>query len=370
VAELVVLALPAGPAFVTALRRVWDRGDAAFPLDLRLPPAARDDVLRAMAPHALIDSDGVEHRRQGGPTLPHGDALVVATSGTTGTPKGVVLTHEAVVASARATSVRLGVAADDHWLACLPLAHIGGLSVVTRALALGTALTVLPGFDAEAVTAAARRGCTLVSLVATAMARIDPADFRVVVLGGARPPAIVPPNAVVTYGSTETGSGIVYDGVALDGVEVELDDDGAIRVRGSMLLRAYRDGHDPKDANGWLDTGDLGSFIDGRLVVHGRRDDLVITGGENVWPDRVEAALLTAVGVADVAVAGVDDGEWGQRVVAYVVPAETSTPPTLADLRAAVKAVLPAFCAPRQLVLVDHIPRTTLGKVRRGSLSP
>ena len=135
-----------------------------------------------------------------------------------------MLTHDAVAASAWATSRRLGVTADDHWLACLPLAHVGGLAVVTRALVIGTRLTVLPGFEPDAVTAA---GATLVSLVATALRRIDPPPFRTIVLGGAAPPADLPPNVVTTYGMTETGSGVVYDGRPLDGVDVRIDDDGA-----------------------------------------------------------------------------------------------------------------------------------------------
>jgi o-succinylbenzoate---CoA ligase len=304
--------------------------------------------------------------RTGGRPVDDGDALVVTTSGTTGTPKAVVLTHRAVAASATATSRRLGVEpSGDRWLACLPLAHVGGLSVVTRAVLTGTPLTVHPGFDAAAAMAS---GATLVSLVPTALARVDPGRFRTIVLGGASPPEVLAPNVVTTYGLTETGSGVVYDGRHLDGVEVRIAAGGEVHLRGPMLLRAYRDGTDPKDADGWLATGDLGRFEDGRLVVHGRRDDLIITGGENVWPEPVERVLAEAPGVAAVAVAGAPDAEWGQRVVAYVVAADVSRPPTLADLRARIKAVLPAWCAPRQLVLVDTLPRTALGKVRRDQL--
>ena len=108
------------------------------------------------------------------------------TSGTTGAPKGVVLTHDAVVASAVASSARLDVTADDHWLACLPLSHVGGLSVVTRALHTGTRLTVIGGFDVDAVE---RSDATLVSLVSTALHRIDASRFRTILLGGARPPS-------------------------------------------------------------------------------------------------------------------------------------------------------------------------------------
>lgn len=370
--RLVALDLPAGPRFVEALRRVWDRGDAALPLDARLPPAARDQVLEAMAPGSVIDASGERPLAGGRPVQP-GDALVVATSGSTGVPKGAVLTHAAVAASAAATSARLGATAADHWIACLPLAHVGGLSVVTRAIHTGAALTVLERFDADAVAAAARPEGSFVSLVATALARVDPARFRTIVLGGARPPADLPPNVVTTYGMTETGSGIVYDGMPIDGVEVRIGADGEIEVRGLMLLRAYRDGTVPVDRDGWLPTGDLGAWAgDGRLVVHGRRAELIISGGENVWPQRVEQVLLGAPGVADVAVVGVADAEWGERVVAVVVPVDARTPPTLDEIRAHAKTVLPAYCAPRELRLVEQIPRTALGKPRRdllGSIS-
>ncbi len=368
-ARLVALDLPGGPAFADAVRRVWDTGDAVLPIDQRLPAAARDALLATMSPSARLDADG-EHALGGGRPVESGDALVMPTSGSTGVPKGVVLTHAALDASARATSARLGVTDDDHWLACLPLAHIGGFSVLTKAWSTGTRLTVLPGFDAAAVTAAADAGCTLVSLVATALARIDSARFRVIVLGGSRPPADRPANCVTTYGLTETGSGIVYDGRPIDGVEVAIDDDGGIRVRGPMLLRCYRDGTDPVDADGWFPTGDLGAWLpDGRLHVAGRRGDLIITGGENVWPETVEDALRRHPGVRDVAVAGVADAEWGQRVVAWIVPADPADPPSLADLRAVVSERHPTFVAPKDLVLVDEVPRTALGKVVRSALA-
>ena len=369
-ARLVALDLPGGPEFAAAVRRVWDDGDAVLPVDQRLPAAARATLFATMAPAARLDADG-EQPLRGGRSVEPGDALVMPTSGSTGVPKGVVLTHAALDASARATSERLDVTDADHWLACLPLAHIGGFSVLTKAWSTGTRLTVLPGFDAGAVTAAADAGCTLVSLVATALARIDPARFRMIVLGGSRPPADRPANTVATYGLTETGSGIVYDGRPLDGVEVRIDDDGGIRVRGAMLLRCYRDGTTPIDAAGWLATGDLGEWLaDGRLHVAGRRGDLIITGGENVWPETVEDALRRHPGVRDVAVAGVADAEWGQRVVAWVVPAVPTRPPSLGDLRAAVSERHPAFMAPKELVLVDEVPRTALGKVVRSALAP
>ena len=317
-----------------------------------------------MAPATVIGAAGDETSLEGGTDVEPGDALVVATSGASGAPKGVVLTHDAVAASARATNTRLGVTVGDHWLACLPLSHVGGLSVITRALAGGTRLTVLPRFDPDAVMAA---GATLVSLVATALQRIDPARFRTIVLGGSAPPPDLPANVVTTYGMTETGSGVVYDGSPLDGVDVHVGVDGEVGVRGPMLLRAYRDGTVPL-VDGWFATGDLGRWdAAGRLVVDGRRSDLIISGGENVWPEPVEAVLRRHPHVADVAVTGDPDPEWGQAVTAYVVA--DGDPPTLDELRDAVKHELAPHCAPRRLVVVAAIPRTALGKIRRAEVT-
>jgi o-succinylbenzoate---CoA ligase len=351
-----VLAARGTPAFVDDLRRAWDAGDAVLPLDPRLPGPALDRLLAAARVREPVEP---------------GDALVVATSGTTGEPKAVVLTHDAVAASARATSARLAVdPAVDRWLACLPLAHVGGLAVVTRAIHTGTPLTVQDRVERAAVAAAAAEGCTLVSLVPTVLPRVDVAPFRAVVLGGSAMPSVLPPRAVTTYGLTETGSGVVYDGVPLDGVEVRAVG-GRIELRCPMALRSYRDGSDPKGPDGWLPTGDAGTWDASarRLVVHGRADDVVITGGENVWPAAVERVLHRCPGVAEVAVVGRPDPEWGERVVAVVVPAAGAAAPTLAALRDAVKAELPAYAAPREVELVAALPRTASGKVARYRLT-
>ena len=355
--RLIVVEARGGDAVVDRLRRAWDDRDAVFPLDPRLPAPARDRVLAAVRPE-----DGVDD----------GDALVVATSGTTGEPKAAVLTHDAVAASARATSARLAVdPATDRWLACLPLAHVGGLSVVTRALVTGTPLTVHDRVVPAAVEAAATAGCTLVSLVPAVLDRVDTAAFRAVVLGGSAMPADLPANAVTTYGMTETGSGVVYDGRPLDGVEVRVVD-GQVQVRGPMLLRCYRDGRDPKDREGWFATGDAGAWDAeaSRLQVFGRAGDLIVTGGENVWPVAVERVLAGHPAVGEVAVVGRPDPRWGQRVVALVVPATAGAPPTLDELREAVGRVLPAYAAPRELELVAALPRTPTGKVARHRLAP
>jgi O-succinylbenzoic acid--CoA ligase len=370
VPDLVAIDLPGGPEFVIALRTAWDRGDAALPLDQRLSRTAQGAVLDRLRPARVVHVGDEEHRPGGVPVEP-GDALVLATSGTTGMPKGVVLTHDAVAASAGATSSRLGVAAGRHrWLACLPLNHVGGLSVVTRSLLTGTPLTVLPRFDRDQVLAACGPD-VFVSLVPTALGRVGAEHFHTVVLGGSRPPEDLPANVVTTYGLTETGSGVVYDGVPLSGVEVSIDETTSeIRIRGPMLLRAYRDGTEPLDAAGWLATGDAG-WLDaaGRVQVHGRMTELIITGGENVWPGPVEAALRTLPGVADVVVAGRPDAEWGQRVVAWIVPLDDADPPTLRDVRDRVAERVAPYAAPRQVHLVEQLPRTALGKVPAGRLS-
>jgi O-succinylbenzoic acid--CoA ligase len=177
----------------------------------------------------------------------------------------------------------------------------------------------------------------------------------------------LPSNVVRTYGMTETGSGIAYDGRPLAGVELRIVD-GEIHVRGPQLLRCYRDGTDPKDDNGWFATGDAGTITDGVLHVDGRIGDVINTGGEKVWPIAVERSIEGCAGVAEVAIAGRPDEEWGQRVVAFVVPTDAHNPPSLDALRAKVKETLPAYCAPKELVLTDALPRTASGKIQRDRL--
>ncbi len=368
--RLVALDMAGGAPFVAAMRRALDAGDAILPVDQRLPAPAKARLLEALRPAAVLTEAG-ETELAGGRPVEEGDAFVVATSGTTGESRGVVLTHQAVVASAQAVSRRLTVdPGRDRWLCCLPLAHVGGLAVVTRALTTGTPLEVQPSFRLAAVIAAAHRGATLVSLVPTTCARLGDrtALFRTVVLGGGPMPRVRPPNAVATYGLTETGSGVVYDGWPLDGVEVRIAPEGEIELRGPMLLRTYRPGDDPKDAEGWFHTGDAGRLSsDGQLEVFGRMADVIRTGGESVWPVPVEAVLRTHPGVAEVVVLGAPDPEWGERVVAVVEPREAMTP-SLAALRELVRATLGPIAAPKQLILVDALPRTAIGKTWRQAM--
>jgi O-succinylbenzoic acid--CoA ligase len=369
VADLIALALPPGAELVDQLRMAWDAGHAVLPVDLRLPDTGQRRLLRTMGAAAVVEPGGTHTPLDHGRYVAPGDALVVPTSGSTGEPKGVVLTHDAVAASARAGSEALRVdTAVDRWLACMPVCHMAGLGVVTKALLTGTPLEIHPRFDADAVMAAAAAGATLTTMVPTALRRIDPSGFRRIVVGGADVPDDLPDVCVTSYGLTETCGGLVYDGTPFAGCEVDVRD-GEIFVRGPVLLRTYRDDTCPVGDDGWLATGDAGRITpDGRLVVEGRLSDLIITGGENVWPGPVEDVLRTHPAVAEVAVVGRPDPEWGQRVVAVVEIAAGHEEPSIESLRDHVRAQLPAFCAPKELEVVDHLPRTTAGKVRRASV--
>lgn len=385
--ELVALALPPNRRYVESIEMVWERGDAFCPIDPRLPAANRQLTFDVLKPSRLIElnSNGevFERRLDGGVPVEAGDAVVLATSGTSGTPKAVVHTHGSVRASALATSTALNVdPGRDRWLACLPLAHIGGLSVVLRSLVTTTPVEVHDGFDAHAVAGAANRGATLVSLVTRTLGQIDSTLFRRILIGGASAPSDLPENVWATYGMTETGSGVVYstaDGqMVLDGCHLRTVDGPAgseLQIRGPMLCRGYRtrDGagvDSPFTDDGWFPTGDLGEIaVDGTISVHGRRGDVIVTGGEKVWPEPVERLVAARPDVADVAVVGRPDSEWGQRVVAVVVPARVGGIPNLDDIRQTVKSELPGWCAPRELVVRHELPRTSLGKIQRARLA-
>lgn len=366
---MIAIALPPGPEFVRALSTAWDSGDAVAPIDLRLPAAARAELVQHLAPATLIDATGTEEL-DNPREMDSDDALVVTTSGSTGDPKAVVLTHTGLAASAHATHDYLDVdPAGDKWLSCLPLVHVGGLGVVTRSLITSTPLVVHPGFDSAAVLDAAEAGVTLTSLVPTTLARISPTTFRKILVGGSAPPPDRPANVIATYGLTETGGGVVYEGHALDGVEMRIDPGGVISLRGPSLLRCYLGGYDPKDADGWFATGDLGEIdAQGKLRVFGRKGELIISGGENVWPGPVERRLLTHPGIGDVAVVGREHPEWGEQVTAIVVVATGAEAPTLAELREWVGEEMAPFAAPRSLEIVESLPRTSIGKLRRYDL--
>lgn len=369
--QLVALDLPLGARLVNEITRQWDAGHAVLPLDQRMTPAVRRRVAFQLGATRLRTTDSDEVLSEPDASLvplEPDDALVIATSGSTGSPKGVVHTHASLAHHARMASRRLSLSPDDHWWLCLPVAHIGGLGVVVRAAHTGARLTVDAHVDDASVAAARASGATHTSLVPTHMFRHDWRDWKLVLVGGQRTGQL-PTNAVATYGLTETGGGVVYDGLPLDEVEVRVVD-GEVLLRTPSMARTYR--HAPLPLmDSWLATGDLGVLEQSRsdahdelrLRVEGRRGDLIVTGGNKVWPYAVEQRLLSHPLVADAAVRGLPDDEFGSVVCAFVVARQVATPPTLDMLRGHVKETLASYCAPRRLVLCDRIPRNSLGKV-------
>tara|TARA_B100000686_G_scaffold295236_1_gene325959 strand:- start:1237 stop:2361 length:1125 start_codon:yes stop_codon:yes gene_type:complete len=367
VPKLVALDLSGGELFVSSLQKIWDQGDAAFPVDQRLPLKERHKLVKRMGASKVISADS-EQRLTGRP-VEDGDALIVTSSGTGGIPKGVVLTHDALLASARITSKALSVdTSSDRWLCCIPVSHIGGLSVVTRALLTGTEVNVHSKFSASACEKFGRSGSSLVSLVVTAMQRVDVSLFRKVLVGGSSIPSGLPKNVVATYGMTETGSGVIYDGYPLEGVEVRIHDT-EIYLKTPTLLRCYRDGSSPFSDEGWFPTGDGGELeANGKLKVFGRLEEVIVSGGEKIWPITVEKALKALSWVNDASVLGQPDSEWGELVTAFVVAADGSDIPSLERAREELDTVLPRYSLPRNLQLVDRLPKTTSGKVIKEQL--
>ncbi len=369
-----VLVDHAGPRLLELLAAALDgSGPAIAPVDARLPEARQAELLAALAPDTVEDRDGVTTVRSGRKMgVAAGTAVIVGTSGSTGAPKGVELSAAALLHSARASLARIGARPGERWLCCLPATHIAGLQVLVRSLVSGTDPVLAERADAQTVAAS---GCAHVSLVPTQLQRLIDVDisplagFRSVLLGGAAAPAGLLDAAraaglpvVTTYGMTETCGGCVYDGIPLDGVRVTMGADDRVWIGGPVLFSGYRCGS-RVPGDGWFKTGDLGRMdSSGRVVVRGRADDVINTGGHKVIPGEVAAVLQTCPGVRDVAVLGQPDPEWGERVVAVVVPADRAEPPTLELLRLHVQKRLPRYAAPSRVVMVDAVPMLPSGK--------
>jgi O-succinylbenzoic acid--CoA ligase len=352
-------------------------GDAVLELLPLLATALAGELPDALHPHAA-DTGPHPSLRTGTPLTTGEDdpddptAVVVATSGSTGTPKGALLPAGALRASAAATARRLAPGdGRQQWVLALPAHHIAGLQVLLRSVRAGTEPVVLaPGpFTAEAfvaATAATTGAQLLTSLVPTQLVRLLDAGeearaalarYRAVLVGSAATPTALLERAraagtrvVTTYGSSETSGGCVYDGVPLAGVVPALED-GRLTLTGPVL--AFR-------------TAAPAVLAGGRVRVLGRVDDLITTGGLKVAPGLVEEALTGLAGVGEVVVVGVPDPEWGQRVVAAIVPSGTA--PSLEQVRARVSAVVARHAAPRQLLLLEELPLRGPGKPDRTRL--
>jgi O-succinylbenzoic acid--CoA ligase len=379
----VAIDLPAGVDHAIALHGAILAGTVAQ----SMPPAGREGVTVAEGA-GWLTAETME-RAAGGPDVPAvhrrpaAPLTRVLSSGTSGEPKPVELTAANHLWSALASGLNLGVERGDRWLCCMPLNHVGGLTILMRSAIYGTAAVIHDGFDLDRVGSVFERGeASVVSLVSTQLVRLLDAEAaidspRLILLGGGPVPLDLLEEAlgrgatvVQTYGLTEACSQVCtlapdearsHSGSAgrpLLGVEVRVEEEQVL-VRGPNVAPASR------DAEGWLHTGDLGRLDDhGYLWVEGRRGDLIVTGGENVRPERVEEVLRRHPGVADVGVAGVDDREWGQAVVAYAVRIPGSDA-SEDDVLALAREGLKRHEVPKRVEFVGELPRTPSGKLQR-----
>ncbi|MDO8185763.1 AMP-binding protein [Conexibacter sp. JD483] len=394
--DRVALRLAPGPGFATCVHAVLGLGAAVVPIDLRL--SGEEQALRAAGARTVVEEplDGPSSAEaaalRGAPERallerfdPSAVGTVLHTSGTTSAPKPVELTISNWLWNALGSALALGLDAEDRWLCTLPLSHVGGLSILLRSAVYGTTVVLHERFEAARAAAALADPAlrvTLVSLVATTLQRTldagltQPPALRCALIGGgplapalaARAAAAGIP-AAQTYGMTEACSQVCTGapgepetvGHALLGQRVTLAPDGEILVAGETVARGAL------AADGWLHTGDLGRFdANGRLIVSGRKSDLIVSGGENVAPQEVEAVLLAHPAVADAGVYGRPDDEWGEAVAAVVV---VHSPVGEADLRAHVAAHLARFKVPKSISFsADPLPRTVSGKLLRRQL--
>ncbi len=374
--DRVGIALPARRAFAETLHGCLLLGAPAVPVDLRLKPAERR--LRTAGCTALIGEPLEGMLDAGAPISGTHDlaatALVVHTSGTTSGPRPVELTYGNWLWSALGSAVALGVARDDAWLCTLPLSHVGGLSILVRSAIYATSVVLHERFDADAAADEIATRATLVSVVPTTLARLldaglrHPPKLRAALVGGAPiAPALLARAAaagvrtVSTYGLTEACSQVTTGGPPLFCTRVRIGHAREILVAGPTVAPAAL------AADGWLHTGDEGALDGGRLIVTGRAGDTIITGGENVAPAEVEAVLESHPAVAEAAVHGAPDPEWGERVVATIVLRAGQTA-TEEELRGYCRIRLAGYKMPRVYRFSPQLPRTASGKLLRRSL--
>lgn len=367
-------------AFALAVHACLLQGAPAVPVDLRLSEqerAVRRSLARATLTRWPPEGPEAQDILRTGLGLDGAVATVMHTSGTTSAPKPVELTYGNWLANALGSAVALGLAPAERWLCPMPLTHVGGLSILIRSVIYATTAVLHEGFDTEAVLSDLidpAREITMVSLVPTMLSRLldagleRPPTLRWALLGGApiapelleRAAAAGVPVAP-TYGMTEGCSQLFTFGFPLPGLEWKLSGpEHEVVVRGPMVAPGAL--HE----DGWLHTGDLGRVDErSRLEIVGRRSNTIISGGENVVPEEVEAVLHEHPGVVDVAVTGRPDPQWGEAVVALVVSGDDLD---AEQLRAHCRARLAAFKVPKQFEFVAELPRTSSGKLLRREL--
>ncbi|MDQ4215698.1 AMP-binding protein [Microbacterium sp. ASV81] len=361
---------PADPvAFRAAVERALDGAD---PLALGFEPGAQDRV-------------------------PDGTAVVIATSGSTGVPKRVVLSAAALRASAAATAERIG---SGSWLLALPAGYVAGLQVVVRSVLAATTPAVLrgsfrPEAFAELAAALPADGARLTSLVpAQLLALVERAEqdravrdalgvFDALLIGGQALPvplreraAALGARVVRTYGSSETAGGCVYDGVPLAGVRASTDEAGELRIGGPTLADGYlgdealtADRFVADDGGRWYRTGDLGEVVDGVVRVTGRADNVIVSGGVNVSLDRVERAVRSVPGLEGAVVVPVPDERWGQGSAIVAPAAGIAESALLAAAREQVTGEVGAPARPGRILLVDALPMLSSGKPDRRAIA-
>lgn len=383
-------------ALVLHLHAALRLGLTLLPFNRRLSPPEFEEQLQTASPRALLTEQGLRLL----PSVPRPPApgLLLFTSGTTARPKAAHLPLSALQAAVRASAQRLGTHTGHTWLLCLPLYHIGGLSILLRAAHDGLTVALQPRFQAEQTDQFLRRSqANLVSLVPTMLHRLlplweekgAPPALECILLGGAAAPQSLLTRALqlnlplaLTYGLTEACSQVTTAlpetvrrkpgcaGPPLPGVSLRIVGEGGqslppghsgqIAVRSQALMSGYLNA---PPLQGELLTGDLGNLDEeGDLWVLTRRSDLIVSGGENIRPEEVEEALLQHPAIAEACVVGLPDPEWGQIVAAAIVPACAVQPEAL---EAFLRPRLAGYKLPRRLRLVQSLPRTASGKIQR-----
>lgn len=412
--ELVAMRLPPGPVALALMHGAWRAGRPLAPLSTGWTDRELDAALEALGRPAMVVADSgdlAECLDGGGPEAvfdswgrdPTAVRVVLCTSGTSGRPRPIRITEANLAASASAVAGRLGLRPEDRWLAALSLAHVGGLALTHRAAAIGAAVVTIPRFDAAGVAELVDGGeVSHVSLVPTMLLRLieardgrpAPPGLRCVLVGGAACGRPLLEQALdlgypvsLTYGLTEATSQVATAspehvrrkpwtvGRPLAGVEVRIGAGGPsgtrdARAGGEIVVRGPTVCRERLSEDGWLHTGDLGRIDgDGDLEVLGRISDAIVTGGVTVHPAEIEAVLADHPSVAEVAVTGIPDAEWGEVVAAVVRPGSPASPPELPELLAFCRDRLSAAKRPRALLVVAALPRNANGKVDRGRLA-